>query len=1021
MKKTERILGWILFGVVFIIYSICSPKTITFWDSAEFISSNYKLQATHPPGTPFYTLLSNVLLSVFPTSVVALISNLISSLFGALTVTCVYFLTKKIATKLIKQTDEIYAKWLPSISGILSGLTLAFIHSFWIASTETEVYTLSFLLLVLIWYIAILWQESDDSKTAFRLLLLIGLLLGISAGVHLINLSLVIPLSIIFVYKKYTLSIKNISIGLVAGIMMFFGIYGITIQGFLKVAHHLDVYLVNDLNASMNTGLIALCLLLIGALASLTVYARKKSNILLHTISLFTLFFYIGISSYGISVIRANAKTSVSNGPINSIELLSYIRAEQFGLGGVPLVRGHFYNAPLDSKRPFVDGNPILRYNPVEKQYIEVDDGFFSQENYAREFSTFFPRMYSRKRSDISGYNSWTAVQGEPVSYSISGKTETLTKPTLSENLGFFYNYQVHWLYLRYLCWNFVGKQNDYKGTGTILNGNWISGINAIDKSRIGDINKIPDYYKNDSSKDAYYFLPFILGIVGLFLLRKSPVHLFTSLLFFLTFGIGIIIYVNPTPTSILIRERDYIFVASFIPFCMWIGLSVIQLYRWFSFISQNRIRLTISAVLISIASPIQLFAKGWDDHSRNSSSFAYSFAKSYLDSCPQNTVLITNGDNMTFPLWYLQEVENYRTDIRIINFDQLTLGWYIEKLKLKMNTSDGLNISIPSELYQKGPQSLLPLKKETDQPADVNRLFKFLSDPKTQIPWNGKKTHYIPSQAFSLSVDTTKFAKNLYLRKQLNLQLLPKVNWKLEKDFYAVNDLTLLNIIQENIHQRPIAFVINGNTNHYIGLKQFTIQRGFIDLLAPVRRAKPGLNPKIVDTQMMYPFITEKVNFEGLNDPEEFIDDEEKVYASDILRRSYYFLAQALLEENRPNEAIKILDKCTTQFPNKTILFKQYAFALGKLYFKAGNPEKGNDICLKSIKNLENELIWLISFDPPNPIINVKYATRVKNMYFQMLNQYNSLNPNKTKKLKEDYQKLESSYKMWYSNNWPY
>ncbi|WP_299607731.1 DUF2723 domain-containing protein [uncultured Aquimarina sp.] len=1021
MKKAEQIIGWILFGVVFAIYIVCSSRTISFWDSAEFVASNYKLQITHPPGAPLYMLISNAILSVVPSSNIAFVNTIISGLFGALTVTLVYFITKALAYSILKKSKQEYTIWLPSVCGIISALTLAFIHSFWVAATETEVYTLSFLLLIFIWYLLILWLKEIENKREVRWLILIAFLLGLSAGVHLINLSVVIPMAIIFVYKKYQFSIKNIILGLVGGTLLFFVIYGVIIQGFLYIGYLLDVFFVNDMSLSVNTGLIVMYILLFLFLSACIWYASRKNNSSLAIVSFCILFFYIGLSSYGVTIIRANAQTPTSNEPTNPLSLLKYIKAEQFGLSDTQLVRGHFFNAPIDKDMPFSDRSPIVLYDKNTKKYVEVDNGVYSKENYAREFTTFFPRMYSRKSADITGYNTWTFVKGTPVSYPIMGEVQQINKPTFSENVSFFYNYQLDWLYLRYLYWNFIGKQNDNKGTGTILNGNWISGIGIVDQNKIGDSEVIPDYYKIDKSKDSYYFLPFLLGLIGLFSMRKKKVHLLTSFVFFLTFGLGIILYVNPTPSSILIRERDYIFIASFIPFCMWIGLASLQLYKWFSFIPSKKTKLIGITVLVAIAGPLQLFAKGWDDHNRSDDTFARDFAKAYLDSCPPNTILITNGDNMTFPLWYLQEVEDYRTDIRIINFDQLNLDWYIEKLKLSMNNSRGLTVTLPKELYQKGPQQVLPLRKEVKDAVDVDLLFKFLADPKTKKPWNRRPIHYIPTDKFYIKIDTLKIPQKHYNKNKLNLSFVDQIAWNFSKDFYAINELATLNIIQQNIHDRPIAFAINGNTNHYIGLQPYTIQQGLVEVLAPVKRSKPGLNPKIVNTGMMFPFLKDQTMFSGFRDVDQFVDYENRAYAQQILRRNYYFLAQALLEENRAEDAIAILDKCVAQFPNHTVPFKQFAFAIGKLYIRAGNQDKGDKICLQSMSNLKEELLWLISFNPDNSIINVRHANRIKGMYIQMIHQYEALNFKKANELKKEFEQIELSFKEWHSKNWPY
>ena len=625
---------------------------------------------------------------------------------------------------------------------------------------------------------------------------------------------------------------------------LFFIIYGVLIQGFLSLAHHIDVYFVNELGFYLNSGLFFLIVLLIFVLITSLWWSYTVNRTNLFHYILCVLFFYIGTSSYTASIIRGSINASVGNAPINSQELLKYIRAEQFGLGEVPLLRGYYFNAPLDEQRPIIDSQTTIAYNSRTKSYEEIDNGIYSKENYAREFTTFFPRMYSRSATDKEGYQTWTTVHGQPIEYNVMGKKQTLNKPAFSENLSFFLNYQVNWLYLRYLFWNFVGKQNDNKGDGNVLNGNWITGFNAIDKYIVGDAKNIPEYYKKDLSRDVYYGIPFLLAIIGLFVLFKNREQFVFNSIFFLTFGIGIIIYVNPTPLSLLIRERDYIFIGSFIPFCIWLGLATIQLHRWFSYLLKPKAQLFTVSLLVLAIVPLQLLAKGWDDHNRNKDVFAYEFAKAFLDSCPENTILITNGDNMTFPIWHLQETRNYRKDVRVINFDQLNLHWYIDKLQTTINPVSGsIKISLPKDIYIKGADHLLPLKKETDQPVDLNVLYSFLSDSKTKTLWNGKSIHYIPSTQFSTQIDSTKFDNSIY--QVDDLKTISSLTWEYTRDFYPISALTLISIIENHINDRPIAFAINGQKEHYVGLENYTIQRGTVDLLAPVQRVDPKSNPK--------------------------------------------------------------------------------------------------------------------------------------------------------------------------------
>lgn len=1018
MIKIERIVSLILFILVFIVYVISAPRTISFWDSSEFITSSYNLQATHPPGSPFYTMLCSTILQFFPATKAAFISNLISGFFGALTVTFLFKVTYFITSKIQPNVSVFETKYLPFFTGIVAALTLAFSNSFWVAATEAEVYTLSFALMTVMIYILLKWENASHKKTEVKLILLFALILGIASSVHLITISIVIPISLLFTHKKYGLSIKNILLSLIIGCVLFFSIYLLPIQGIIKISSALDVWLVNTFNATVNTGVIITILLLVLFFSFTLWYTYKKQKDTLHYSILALLFFLIGFSSYIMPLQRASANTLIANGVSTSNRMLQYIKGDQFGIGEIPLLKGYTYNAPLDQKNPFADGKPTLTFDTNKKKYITVDNGEYNYVNYDKEFSMFFPRLFKAK--DESKYKLWTTIKGEPIDYLVDGKVVKIQKPTYSENFSFFLNYQVSWVNLRYLFWNFIGKQNNNHGLGFVADGNWVSGINSIDKKRVGDYAITPERFRKDKSRNTYYFIPFILGLFGLLALLKHKHYLLTTVCLFLAFGLGITLYINPIPSSILVRERDYIFIGSFVIFSLWVGLSIIFIYKALSFIASSKTKLIAISIIVFIGSPLQLLAKGWNDHQRSYDTFAYDFAKAYLDSCPEQAILITNGDNMTFPIWYLQEVEKYRTDVRVLNFDQMNLDTHIEKLKYKINNSNPIAISLEKDFYSHGVDKLIPLQEETTKAAILPVLFEFLKDSTTRINWNGKLKHYIPSTKFSIPIDTIKIKSKGLKAEALNAQYTSKIEWEYAKDFYGLNDIVLLNIINNNIQNRSICFAINGKTSHYLGLQDYFIQNGLVEELAPIQRKNPLANRKIVNTKKMYPFLMEEVQFKGLNEDTKFITYENRAYAQDILRRNYYFLAQALLEEGKTKEAINILDKSFSVFPNKTIAYKQYAYALGKLYFRAGLPKKGSEICVLAINNLWEELAWTTSFNPPNAIINVKHAEQLKIMFLQMINQF----PGDKEIIKlntQRFKNFEPNYIEWQKTNWPY
>jgi hypothetical protein len=1017
MPKAKKITSWMLFVFVFLTYAISASSSISFWDSPEFIASSHTLQASHPPGAPFYTILCKVILSFFPATLAALISNLISGFFGALTITLLFRITINITERVLASSKSTHKPILILLSGIISALTLAYTDSFWTAATEAEVYTLSFGLMTGMIHVMLLWEKAIDKRKEVVLLLILALLLGISTGVHLINIAIVIPFSILVAHKKFNLNIKTFFIAIALGCISFFVIYGFIVQGIIKLANKLDIWLVNSFKTSMNTGIIVVLLGIFIVFSLLLVYSRNRQKTILHHSILGLIFFLIGMSSFLMPMQRSQVNTLVSESLQNSNRMLQYVRAEQFGIGNIPLLSGSVYNAPLDKDVGFVDAKPVLTYDANTKQYITVDDGKFKEVNYAKEFTQFFPRMFDKGDSDK--YNAWTLITGEPINYPVQGEMTKIMKPTFGENLGFFINYQVMWMNTRYLFWNFVGRQNDHQGVGFIKDGNWISGINALDKGRIGDQSIIPERYKNHKGNDAYYFLPFILGLLGIFALRKHKHYFWTTILLFLTFGIGITIYLNPVPSSILVRERDYILIGSFVIFSLWVGLSVIALFQFTHFIANQKIRFAVVVLIAFLASPAQLFSKGWDNHQRSHDTFAYNFGKAYLDACPQQSILITNGDNMTFPLWYLQEVEGYRTDVRVINYDQLNIDTHIDNLQRKIHTSKPIKLTLNSDLYASGVDKLFPLQEETKDAAILPRLFDFLNTETTRINWNGRLRHYIPSTSFSIPIDTINI-KKLFDPKKLNASYTASITWEYPKSFYGLNDIVLMNLLMNNIHERPICFAINGKKGHLMNLEPYLIQHGMVNVLAPIKRTNSQLNPKIVATEMMYPYVMNELQFKGFTDENKFLRSENKSYAQDILRQNYYFLAQALLEEGKTDKSIAVLDKCISLFPNRTVPYKQFAYAIGKLYVRAGNLKKGTEICKTAAQNIWYELQWITSFDPPNAVINLRHAYRLRNMYLQMLTQFpvGLENPPMSE---QAFQQFDAAFQKWQKRNWPY
>lgn len=1005
-------MGVILFISVFTVYAFTCTTYVGFWDGAEFATSNATLQPTHAPGAPLYTILGNVVMVVFGNDHAVLVSTLISAIFGAGSCVILYYIVIHIVSEvLVKLKTHKLHKFLPIVGGLLGGLTLAFSDTFWTASTEVEVYTLSFFLILTIVYTSLTWYTSTSWIKRSKLVLIYFFLLGCAVGVHVITVAIVIPTSILVVKACFRESIKHYILALMSGLVAFISLYFVILQGGFALMSYLDIYLVNTMELPVNSGVWIVISLFIIAVAGFLYYSYKKSKVYLNHVVLSLFFFVLGSSSYISALVRSDAHFMVAASADNPLGWHDYFKATQFGIAEIPLINGPVYNAPLDKAQPFINAEPTYAIDPQTSKYVITDYGFNGQVNYADEFVGVFPRLYNAV--DSTRYKSWTYIQGDPISYPVLGVNKTIFKPKFSENLSFFVNYQVYWLNLRYVLWNFVGRQNTHHGLGDVRHGNWESGFSFIDKHITGDASM-----SDDLGHYHLYGLPLLLGIIGLIFLSRHRSYIIYTTLLFLVFGLGITIYLNPVPSSILVRERDYILIGSFIIYALWIGCSIIGVAYLIRF-KIPKITVYLLILVLFISAPLQMLSKGFEHHDRTSDSFALNFATSSLDSCPQNAILITNGDNMTFPLYYLQQVMNYRSDVRVINYDVLNIDTHIDKLKKKFLASDALNISIPHATYIDGKEKLYPLQVDTDQPIDVTILSKFIQNKNSRLLWNKRRRNYVPGTAFRIKLDTTRLAKE-YASHNYQASYKSEIIWSYPKGFYGLNDLVLLDIIQNNINDRSICFLNNGRTSHTLNLKNFFIQRGMVNELTSLYKVDKNSNPMLVDIATSKRIIHESMagmDFKNEDIASQSINVE---YASSILRQQYYFLAQAQLEEDKPQQAIETLDLCSKRMPNDNVPYRQFAFAIGKLYVRSGNIEKGIEVCTTSMLNVAQDLEQMTSFDPPLPILNAKLAFEQRNIFNEMFRQFPASNNDKPFTV-STMQSSQKNFEQWLARNYPY
>ncbi len=944
LRKKNTWVGWLVFIIAATTYILTVEPTSSLWDCGEFIATSYKLQVGHPPGAPFFMLLARFF-SIFAGSnyeLVARLINYMSALASAFTILFLFWTITHIAYKILvsrKTNLDIADEIIILGSGILGALAYTFSDTFWFSAVEAEVYAMSSLFTAVVFWAILRWEDSFDQKFNLRWIVLIAYLMGLSIGVHLLNLLAIPAIVMVYYFKKYPFSWKGffsafvVSIGILAFIM-----YGL-IQGLVVIASKFELVFVNSFGFPYNSGIIFFLLILIGSLIYGITYANRKQKKWLQLAVTSIAMILIGYSSYALIVIRASANTPINeNRPDNVFSLLSYLDREQYG--DRPLIYGQYYNAPV------VEVNQgKARYAPLNGKYEII--GYDYDVVYDKRFTTFFPRMYSPDPNHIKVYHSWANIKGRPVEITENGKTRVEYVPTFGENLRFFFKYQVGHMYMRYFLWNFVGRQNDEDGSG-ILSGNWISGISFIDEKLVGNQHNLPASLKNAPSRNTYYFLPFILGLIGLlFLLDRSKSYFtITVLLFFFT-GLAIVIYLNQTPLQP--RERDYAYAGSFYAFAIWIGLGVMSL---FEMIKSNKLRVTraiLTVLVCVIAVPSVLAYQNWDDHDRSGRYTTRSFAYNYLQSCAPNAILFTYGDNDTFPLWYLQEVEGIRTDVRVVNTMLLNSDWYIDQMKYKVYKSDPLPISLNYNQYIEGKRNRIYLLNEIKEPIDLFQALEFVAseNPQTKtIPGYDERIDFIPGRNFYLTVD-----KNAVL---LHNNVGVKDAHLIEDTIYInaqTSSLTksqyiMLDIIAHNHWKRPIYFA-SAYSEGTCWLNDYLQLDGFAYRLIPIRTPYNNqTNAGRINTDTLYRNLMEKFDYGHMEKPNVYLDNFHKRTFSILrFRNTFARLAMALIQENKKDSALKVLDRCIYLLPFTKMSHDVSTLELANAYALAGNTDKAKDL----------------------------------------------------------------------------
>lgn len=998
-KKWNTILGWAAFAIALATYSLTVEPTLSFWDCGEYIATSAKLEVGHPPGAPLYQMMG-AFFAMFATeaSQVALMVNMMSVFSSAFTILFMFWSMTMILKKLVSRFSEIDNSNSIAILGsaFVGSLAYTFSDSFWYNAVEAEVYAMASLLIAVLFWLGLRWEQEMETPRGNRWLLLISLVVGLSFGVHFMALLTIPSIGFLYYFKHYkTVTIKNFIIANIVVVSVLLFIFQLLLPLTMGFFGKTEVFMVNSLGLPFDSGTIFVALLFIAFFYFGLKYTKNKGYVQINTLILSILFILIGFSTWMMLPIRANANTVINeNKPSDAREVLAYYNREQYGSN--PLFYGPQFTdtyAGLDPDTPYLDKAPNYERDYKTGKYVIVNNYKNAEQNSDDKQKGFLPRMWSidhasnymtftkpvefrinpeyahekelvqiiaefrkafnQREIDLDGYHKFLKSYGE---YLI------IEKPAMSDNLGFMFEYQFGYMYWRYLMWNFAGRQNDNQGKYDNLDGNWMSGIKFIDEARLGSQDNLPSDVLNNKGRNLYFFLPFILGLIGLIYHANKDLKSFYVLLaLFLFTGLALKIYLNERPFEP--RERDYALVGSFYVFAIWIGFGVYAIYDTIKQWLQPKIAGPIVIVVSLLAAPVLMASENWDDHDRSGKYTALAMAKAYLSSCEPNAILFTIGDNDTFPLWYAQEIEGFRTDVRIVNTSLFMTDWYIDQMKAKAYESEPMPISFTHDQYVGDKLDYAIHNPKTENRWDIKDFLNFIAmdDPRTILEMNnGQKIHFYPTNKIRIPVDKNTVIANKVVGPKFYDSIVPYIDVDIKGQALYKNRLMMLDIVANNNWKRPIYFTGGSfGDDDYIWMKDFLQLDGMVYKLVPVRnsieKAASPLDMGQIDTDKMYDIVM-KWDWGNGESPNIYHDPETRknsiTYRTNLAR-----LMEQLINEGKTEKAKKIIDLAIEKMPLEYYGFYTMLEPFAAGYYEVKETGKARDILSKLIVKYQENL----------------------------------------------------------------
>ncbi len=970
-KRVNNITGWLVCIIACAVYIMTMEATGSLWDCGEFASSAYKLQVPHPPGAPLFALIGRLFMAPFDPQHAATGINLMSALASGFTILFLFWSITHFARKIVtKNGAELNNTNIFAVmaAGVVGALAYTFSDSFWYSAVEGEVYALSSFFTALVFWAMLKWEQNVDVEEAQgikghfthadRWIILIFFLMGLSIGVHLLNILTIPTIVIIYYYKRYKVTGWGTFWAFVIGCVLTGIVQKAVIQWTIKGAGNFDILFVNSFGLPFFSGF-AFFFVFIGLIVFFGLRIAKSKNWNFLKLGLWSFAFVVlgCFSSYFTTLIRSNANTSVDMYNVdNPVSLVGYLSREQYG--DWPILYGQDFTAqPIDNKvtETYIKSKDRYEKNGRRVEYV-----------YAPEDKHLLPRMWdqSNDQGHADYYASWMGIGKDK-----EGNWERA--PTMAENIGFAFQYQLGWMYIRYFMWNFAGKQNDLQGVymSNVRDGNWKTGIGPWDTFRLGKQDTLPDSLKNNKANNSLFALPLILGILGLlYQIKKDKRDAFVVGLLFILTGAAVIFYLNQAGNQP--RERDYAFVGSFYAFAIWIGLGVLYVKDLLGgFIKNSTVAGYAAAGLCTLAVPVIMASQEWDDHDRSKKTMARDLATDYLESCAPNAIVISFGDNDTYPLWYAQEVEGIRKDIRVINSSLLGTDWYINQLRYKINNSDPIDPIWTKEQIEGSNRDIIyNAPKAGIDPNKYMDLYTMMKDyagsddpAKMEQGRDGSALNIYPCKKVFLPVDINVVKQNGTVNA--NDTVVDSVKFEIPKNVIFKNDAAVLNIIAANNWKRPIYFTSPDAGG--IGINNYIRQDGLTYRFVPVTNSE-------VNNDWVYDKMMTKFKFGNANVMGVYFDEENRRHLNSI-RLAYAQAASSLADNGRKEEAKKMLTKCDQMmleenFPYGMVSRRQQhnSFSLQMLIaaYKAGDSVLANKITKSVKKDLEQQMAYMANLD---------------------------------------------------------